>query len=830
MTDTMHTGEFNPGIGWRGFGNAVSIFQDTVWVIGPGGSRHISVTTFDVSKAASDWNVTDSKNWTSGKLRISGGFEAQTWGRPASEVVRDDTLYLFWAAQRQAILASSTKGPASVDATWTAPLALITKSGYVISRRSTGCDISAVAFGDGGVLVALPSAGNAGNGVYIGLFSPASRRPDSLVKTSDGSFGTWQADADLYLEPAALTAIPQNGSAVTPTILDPGPSVSISWFPFIPSSGTDPQFCLLAFMTLSLLKEGQNLTWPAQLRLPLDPASGAPLMQGAVTPLWMYDDTNPLSPISATRDPASRLLGYAMSYRSMQSFVYSTYSVPENAPPVITEIASAPSASVTSPTAVFHIDTRNPIEGKNGALNPDGSKLAFNIYRFVFYGGSNVMAQVDYFGMAEIMPEITGTLTPAPNVPQPLTRIKAIIEGPIPIPLANVIGFQFESDNPDGGDVTWGLNVTHSNTFSGSGSIALGVQDEGTTSTGFGPAWDISFSAGWVRNWARTSSETTVSSITQTSYAQTDPATKVGTGLQVEGTLVGTPPPNLTFTPARVVLANKTIIGDPTSSSSADQAPRFGRITLAPMQGTESRYTYMPYMVDPGDLSSYTPEAINQRMAAAYDKANLKRTWTNYFAEVMLPKGFVFSPSEPWLSFQFSLTGPSLNGFTGMQSEYISDGFKMDAHIYAGVGWGVDFPSIEDVSGSDMAGIDLSLSMNWGKTTETQTGINLTNWTFPVWGDQTSPYYINNQAGWLNAITNYSFLLFFLPPPKDDKSFWARELIALGGASLNPAANLDPSSQPWKICFVVTSYQNGASFLQKQITFETQENLNYPPS
>ena len=121
MTDTLHTGEFNPGIGWRGLGNAVSIFQDTVWVIGPGGghSQSINVTTFDVSKAASEWNVTDASGWTSGPLKLSGGASAQSWGRPASDVV-GDSLYLFWAAQKQAILASSSVGRATIESAWVA--------------------------------------------------------------------------------------------------------------------------------------------------------------------------------------------------------------------------------------------------------------------------------------------------------------------------------------------------------------------------------------------------------------------------------------------------------------------------------------------------------------------------------------------------------------------------------------------------------------------------------------------------------------------------------------------------------------------------------------
>src|SRR5262245_34204224 len=113
MTDTLHTGEFNPGIGWRGNGNAVSIFQNTVWVIGAGGgsSHPISITTFDVEKTAADWNVMAPTGWTSGRLDISGGYEAQTWGRPASEVLGGNALYLFWAARHKAILPSSTNGP-----------------------------------------------------------------------------------------------------------------------------------------------------------------------------------------------------------------------------------------------------------------------------------------------------------------------------------------------------------------------------------------------------------------------------------------------------------------------------------------------------------------------------------------------------------------------------------------------------------------------------------------------------------------------------------------------------------------------------------------------
>ena len=66
---------------------------------------------------------------------------------------------------------------------------------------------------------------------------------------------------------------------------------------------------------------------------------------------------------------------------------------------------------------------------------------AYNVYRFLFYGG-DVVTQVDYFGQVQTLQSGTGTLTPNDQVALPLTRITGI-EGPLPIPNENVAGFLF---------------------------------------------------------------------------------------------------------------------------------------------------------------------------------------------------------------------------------------------------------------------------------------------------------------------------------------------------------------------------------------------------
>jgi hypothetical protein len=75
------------------------------------------------------------------------------------------------------------------------------------------------------------------------------------------------------------------------------------------------------------------------------------------------------------------------------------------------------------------------------------------------------------------------------------------------------------------------------------------------------------------------------------------------------------------------------------------------------------------------------------------------------------------------------------------------------------------------------------------------------------------------EAAWSEAVSNYTFALFFLPDPETGNpvglppAYWVKELAAYGGPQVPP--NLDTGSGCWRMVFVVLAIQwnNGRSYV-----------------
>ena len=125
-----------------------------------------------------------------------------------------------------------------------------------------------------------------------------------------------------------------------------------------------------------------------------------------------------------------------------------------------------------------------------------------------------------------------------------------------------------------------------------------------------------------------------------------------------------------------------------------------------------------------------------------------------------------------------------------------------------------------------MYGFQVSAYTNIGAGSTDQSGISIpTLGSIPLWGDE-EHFYKHDYAKWATTIVNYTFLVFFLPPPKNNPNLWATELAAFG--PVDPTATIDPGSQPWKMVFVVTGYQTGAHWVQKQMTYSYSGDLICP--
>jgi len=122
-----------------------------------------------------------------------------------------------------------------------------------------------------------------------------------------------------------------------------------------------------------------------------------------------------------------------------------------------------------------------------------------------------------------------------------------------------------------------------------------------------------------------------------------------------------------------------------------------------------------------------------------------------------------------------------------------------------------------------MFGFQMSISMTFGSTSTTQTGITVSVNDIPMKGTDPTQY-----SDWEQSIVNYTFLLFYLPPPSDNPNLWAQELAAAN--SLDPAWTVDEGSQPWKILFIVSQYQTGADSLRGVVTYDNTEFFTGQPS
>jgi hypothetical protein len=443
MTGSLNTGEFDPGIANRPWGNTATAFNGQLWVIGAGGGDQIYQTRFTFSGASAEWDLKDGNNWSNTKVAVQGQDYLSSHDKCGSDVLGDGSaLYLFWNGG-DFIGAASTQGiPATGEPVWQYGFAMQDSSGNNFTLASP-CDVSAVAYGSDSFLLAFPIEQSNAPAIFIGLYNVSGQQTSqNPVKTLQGSFVPWPAQAQAIITCDMLNGYSQNGGN-NPTIVDIGKGISITWFASSPASGGDPQVLVVAAFTATL-QEPQNNSWPVQLMLPIDPNSGAPLPPGAPSPLVMYDDQYPGSPLFTVKDPANRVICYAMGNGTIERWQYSTWSIPTSAPAVANDV-SVNHSNDYSPAVVFYIDTANPIQPTPpNTTNLDGSSLAYNVYRFVFYNSGHIYAQASYYGMVEQMP--TQILQPDQTVSSML--VNGIIDSPFPQALANVSAITERRSNP----------------------------------------------------------------------------------------------------------------------------------------------------------------------------------------------------------------------------------------------------------------------------------------------------------------------------------------------------------------------------------------------
>jgi hypothetical protein len=706
----------------------------------------------------------------------------------------------------------------------------------------------------------------------VGVYYVADQLPDKTLTTNAGAFGTWPAriGATLALSAADIGALLPPVAGCSGVSLDN--LISLAVTPQVSGTGissNDLALNLVIFLTVTMADAKGSDKTPFQVAVtcPLD-ANGSPAA-GPPTLAWSSAPASQ-SPLTILPDPAGRIIACGSSVtdeknqeKALLFEVFSTYGPLANAGNYTLPASSADTS--TPATMMFIVDTGNPTQSeptKNANNTGNMTTTTYPLLQLLFYGETTV-AQVQPFGTVEVIANYANISLNTPN-DGPAAVVTGIIEGPIPLPDANIIGWQFEGTSNDLGSVIYGAvqgvssqseqswNVGASITTNGQIGVSAGVESLGEGGEA-GIAWDASVSGGYARAWSSSTSSTLTLPLQQTSTASVEYETMIGVGLVPYG-MVFVAPSSISITNLKFLDAQGNLITDGTQNvvnvASAPQAPIFAATSAA--IGQSDHQLYVPFLVTPGDLMTYTidgtrpdltPCGINATMAALTNNAI-----TDYFDSMIWPAAFDFGaaaggPSQKYLDFSWSLGGVTGGAFTTLQTSMHSGSWNAEASLALGCTWddneGIPLLGGIETSGSIMIGGSGGYSSTTTDTQTAQWGVSLQPfnasppWGPPNWGTLSDDAKLAIDPDWgNNVIAAYRFALFLLPDPRPGDAsglspgYWVQELLKYGNqnaATANPNAflpnNLDPGSGSWKIVYVVLEVQTYADMNNGTYTY-----------
>ncbi|HEU4934149.1 MAG TPA: hypothetical protein VFT48_18825 [Pyrinomonadaceae bacterium] len=840
------SGEFSAaGLNQLGAPPGVGTYGDSLIVIG-GTNPTMIQTTFSLSSLSSGpptngepidtEALTNTANWTSTSMKLTDT-TAFTYSRCAA-ITMPDALYGFWHHFNGGDFggmagSSSDLRAGKFSGTWgssikllesdgkTAPVPLFQQSGFPSFDLQAYADVSATAFGDNLIIFACAQATSANNstgGIYLAIYDITKIDPDK---------NTWTADWNVYLPVDQMNLV--NGRITEPFINggNSGTNISIDWFSLAPSNNGD----LAYFLAISC--EPQNTGFPdagAVLYLPLNVSANGSggvnlslnINDTTATTLYIMENTN-VSPNSfvanpIVRDPAGRLRVYDLA-SSWAGYLMTTLD------PTINIHEPLPWSPEIDK---FTIQSLNCAPGSLFYVFPKALPATFNnlpatdyaVYEFVFYN----QCQVNRYGTIQMIPNYSTMIPvqnkdgdPPPPVDDTVNIIAGIIDGPIPLPIANYVGVDLGSTQTDQGDVMYGTNTTTTTSRQLTNNWTVGVETSGEVTEGVGAAWNLSanFGMGSVLGNSETSS---------TSYSLSAPAI---VNFDV------TPPTLSPFGTLRAVSAqiNATAFrffdpnGNPISDATTNDPGQASKMaTMVTTFFQPNQLSYVPYAVTPGDLTSYTPVAWNKRMQA------LGYPGENYYGDVICANAYPFgNPHQPYISCSWSEGSTGSTAVSRFTSSYTEQSWTLDASIFAGISGGGGFSIFglgEEAQVSLLAGSTVTHESTTDENTESGWSVSLSE----TWGPT-----LPSKNPDPNAVTKYDFRIFFLPVPTAPSTlppnYWTQELIKyMPNGSYPSSKNIDPNSCCWKIVFVVTAieYVAGSTLQPYQYDFGSDEPSVYP--
>lgn len=694
-----------------------------------------------------------------------------------------DKLVLCWNARRDSEGADPGDPPNSAVRAaiysrddnslpaWRSAVSLLDDQGNGLVTASTTSDVAAVAFGTDYVIVACsaaaPTADEPNGRLYVGWYRPADI--DEKAKTWKAANGRYVAEAvdAIWIDWFSGSASP-SGSSDDPV---QGPPSFELWVSAMPADQPDTSI--------------------STLLIPFD-EDGRILSVGL-----LYSST---TPGTIVRDPAGRIARYEGRAGEIGLRTYHTATAPDAAEPFQSHDLALGASSAQDPTvnvSAGHPGVAYFTDRTRGAtVTCDGrTGTGYPIYEFLCYGP----CQVRRYGTAEVYPDFEKDISLVPKVPNTIV-IAGIVDGPIPIPNANVADIDFADTEPTFATVQYGMTNAKEKEHSVKNSWTVGFKTEGEATKGFGPAWDISLSGGT----ASTQADRSTESIADMRAAPTilDDETRNKRGQQAVlpvGHVFGAAA-TFSWTAFRFVDADGSIAADG-ALGGPSQAPLYA--TMSCQFNSSDTYTYLPYAVHPGDLSSYTPEGWTTRMK------ELGWGGDDYVREIIVPNAADLKGKN---FLRFSLDnggGTDTEDYELITGQFTETGWSVDSETYVGIsgGEGVSvFGLGEDVSFKFLVGGTYSHDAGDSEKNDRGVTVGLTDEGIRLARARAAP----------SVVKNYRFRLYYLPPPGPSSdlppNYWVTELktyLPRGpqGPDQLDHGRIDAEARAWKIVFVVDHYE-----------------------